>query len=250
MNDIRIHLDLESARDLGSRFIPSELPRVDALDYHGECRPRDACGGNFYDFMVLPENRLAVSVGDVCGRGIGAAALMSGVQLCLRGLTALGSADIAGLVRELNRAICQTSPGNLYTTLFHAHLDPARRRLHYVNAGHEPALLIRPRAGRVHRLETTGTVLGLTDRVAFARRTLAVEPGDVLVAFTEGVTEAAVRSAAELYPDARAADLVARILDAAGASPEDQTVAVVRARGAAARILIEEEEAGLALAAA
>src|SRR6266481_6369958 len=183
MKDTRTHYDLDSAREIQGHFFPSYLPHIDGLAYHGECRPAGNVGGDFFDFMPLPENRLAIAVGDVCGHGMGAAIMMSGLQLFLRGLTVLGRGEIGGMVRELNRAVYRTSPDNVYATLFYAHVDPLGRELHYVSAGHEPALLIHTRTARVNRLESTGTVLGLTDRTAYGRRTLPIEPGDLLITF-------------------------------------------------------------------
>jgi sigma-B regulation protein RsbU (phosphoserine phosphatase) len=264
MKDTRTHFDLGSAREIQSRFFPSYLPHVDGLAYHGECRPVGNVGGDFFDFVPLPENRLAVSVGDVSGHGIGAAIMMSGLQLFLRDLTALGRDEIGGMVRELNRAVYQTSSDNVYATLFYAHADPLRRQLHYVSAGHEPALLIRTCTARVHRLESTGTVLGLTDRTAYGRRTLQIDPGDLLVAFTDGITESldskgrelreiGVLEIAQKYSDARPADLVARILDASArhAAPSgDRTVVVVRVTTGVDKPVYEEAETELSLVAA
>jgi phosphoserine phosphatase RsbU/P len=264
MKDTRTNLDLESAREIQSHFFPSCLPHIDGLAYYGECRPAGNVGGDFFDFVALPENRLAVSVGDVSGQGIGAAIMMSGLQLYLRGLSALGRDEIGGLVRELNRAVYQTSPDNVYATLFYAHLDPLRRQLHYVSAGHEPALLIRASTARVHRLESTGTVLGLTDRTTYGRRTLQIFPGDLLVAFTDGITEAldaqgrelreiGVIEIAQRYSDARPAELVARILDASArhaAPSDDRTVVVIRATSSVDKPIYDESEIELSLAAA
>lgn len=142
--------------------MPGRLPHIAGLDYCGDCHPAGEVCGDFFDFRRLPGNELAVSIGDVSGREIGAALLMSGIQAFLRGLTSRGSGEILGVVEELNRVVCQVAPDNLYSTLFYAHVDPRRREVRYVNAGHEPPLLWRKRTGRPQRLDSTGTVLGLT----------------------------------------------------------------------------------------
>jgi phosphoserine phosphatase RsbU/P len=246
----RMREDLKTARDVQSRFLPCRLAHIQGLDYYGECRPAQDVGGDFYDFVPLEPHGLAVSVGDVSGHGPSAGILMSGLQALLRGLTAHGRNEIARVVRELNHAAWQTSPGNFYATLFYAYLDPVRGRLQYVSAGHESALLIRRRNARVHRLDSTGTVLGLTDRTIYGQRTLPLEPGDLLIAYTDGITgarnaegdefgEKGILQVVERSADARACDVGAEILEAADcyAAPtehdDDQTVVVVRFKGTA-----------------
>jgi sigma-B regulation protein RsbU (phosphoserine phosphatase) len=260
----RMREDLKTARDVQSRFFPYQLPRIQGLDYYGECRPAQDVGGDFYDFVPLSPNGLAVSVGDVSGHGLGAGILMSGLQALLRGLTTHGHCEIGRVVRELNHAAWQTSPDNFYATLFYAYLDPLRWQLQYVSAGHESALLIRRRTGRIHRLASTGTVLGLSDRTVYGHRTLPLEPGDLLIAHTDGITDArnsegrefgekGLLDIVERHQDARACDLGIEILDAVAryAGPaelvDDRTVVVVRFKGNAEQTTFEAaEEAVLA----
>ena len=262
-----IYEDLEAAREIQSRLLACRQPHVDGLDYFGDCRPAGEIGGDFFDFLPLPAGGLAVTVGDVSGHGIGSAILMSGLQAFLRGLTARGCGEIAGVVEELNRAVHQTSPDNFYATLFYAHFDPLRRQLHYVSAGHEPALLLRKRTGCMHRLESTGTVLGLTDRSRFGRRTMSIEAGDVLVAYTDGITdatdaggrewtEAGIRQVLEDHAGDRASHLVGLIMDevdrfAGHSGPaDDRTAVAVRFTGMLERAIPEEDSIELAFAAA
>ena len=262
----RLNEDMQTAREIQGRFLPGRLPHIAGLDYCGDCRPAGDVGGDFFDFRRMPGNELAVSVGDVSGHGIGAAILMSGIQAFLRGL-GRGSGEMPGVIEALNRVVCQVAPDNIYATLFYAHVDPERREVRYVSAGHEPPLLLRKRTGRAERLDSTGTVLGLTRRTVYEQRTMGMAPGDVLVAFTDGVTEAAdaegrewsengVLSVLRRCQDARGSELVAEILESAGrfADPEaptdDRTAVVVRLTGMAERPLQEEETMVLALAAA
>ncbi|HYW42504.1 MAG TPA: PP2C family protein-serine/threonine phosphatase [Bryobacteraceae bacterium] len=240
----------QTARDVQSRLFPCRLPLIQGLDYYGECRPARDVGGDFHDFVPFEPHALAVSVGDVSGHGPGAGILMSGLQALLRGLTTNGRNQIGRVVRELNHAAWQASPGNFYATLFYAYLDPVRGRLQYVSAGHESALLIRRRKARVHRLDSTGTVLGLTDRAMYGQRTLPLEPGDLLIAYTDGITgarnaeggefgEKGILQVVERCAGARACDVGAEILEAVDcyAAPEehgdDRTAVVVRYKGAA-----------------
>ena len=236
----------------------NSAPRTHGLDYFGECRPARDSGGDFHDFTVMAPSGLAVSVGDVSADGLGTGILMSGLRALLRSLAAHGPDEIGRLVRDLNRAAWQASSGDFHMTLFHACLDPVRRQLEYVSAGHEPALLIRRRTGRVHRLESTGTVIGLSDRTVYGHRTVPLEPGDLLIAHTDGVTDAAnaegigfgekgILRAVERHREARACDLAKEILEAAdrhagAGQQDDRTVVVVRFQAAAWKTVDEDRQ--------
>jgi phosphoserine phosphatase RsbU/P len=215
--------DLETAECIQSRLFPSRMPHLDGLDYHGECRPAGRLGGDFFDFVLLPENVLAASIGDVSGHGISAAIMMSGMQAFLRGLTAHRGGLATRVVDELNQAVYQTSPDNFYATLFYAQIEAARHEMRYVSAGHEPALLIRAKTGEVQSLDSTGTVLGLTPRSVYRQRIISIEPGDVFVAFTDGITDTVDPEGNELGQQglirilkdcahARASDIASRIV--------------------------------------
>jgi sigma-B regulation protein RsbU (phosphoserine phosphatase) len=264
--------DLLVAREIQNRFLPGRLQHIAGLDYSGDCQAAGEVGGDFFDFRRLTGNELSVSVGDISRHEFGAAILMSGIQSFLRGSTGRGSSEMPGLVEELNRVVCQVAPDNIYVTLFYARVDPQRREVRYVNAGHEPPLLLRRRTGSTHRLESTGTVLGLTGRAVYGQRTIRMDPGDVLVAFTDGVTEATdiegqqwgengVLNVLRRCKHARGSELVAEILESAGrfadpaAPADDRTAVAVRLTDPAQRAPAErasqgEEATELAFAAA
>ncbi len=226
-------LELEVVRDVQARFLPYRLPRIQGLDYSGDSHPAGEVGGDFFDFTQGGRDSLVISVGEVSGQGIAAAILMSGIQSLLRGLSSALLCDLVRVVRDLNRTVYEVSPDNFFTTLFYARIDAAARRLQYVSAGHEPALLIRA-GGQAVRLESTGTVLGLTPRVNYSCRTLAFEPGDLLIAFTDGIPDVGIPDLVRRNPGARASDLVALIMEAAGsvdAPADDHTVIVARCQG-------------------
>jgi sigma-B regulation protein RsbU (phosphoserine phosphatase) len=247
--------------------LPGRLPHVAGLDYSGDCQPAGEAAGDFFDFRRPIEKELFVWVGDVSGHGFGAAILMSGIQSFLRGVTSRGSSEMPGVVEELNRSVCQVAPDNIYVTLFYAHVDPQRREVRYVNAGHEPPLLLRRRTGSTQRLDSTGTVLGLTGRAVYEERTIRIDPGDVLVAFTDGVTEATdiegqqwgengVLNVLRRCKHARLSELVAEMLESAArfadptAPADDRTAVVVRLTDSAERTSQGEEATELAFAAA
>ncbi len=259
--------ELKTARDVQNCFFPRQLRHVDGLDYYGECQPAGDIGGDFFDFVPLPNRNLLMSLGDVSGHGIAAAIIMSGLQAMLRSVSAGESGELPRVVQGLNRSVCDISPDSFYATLFYGLIDPVRQQLKYVSAGHEPALLFQQRSGRLRRLESTGTVLGLTTRSTFREKTISLEPGDVIVAFTDGITEAAdphghefreegVLRILEQHPRAGAVELSGRILEAVdsfrtrSASTDDRTVAVVRVIAASAKEPFDRHAEELAFAAA
>jgi phosphoserine phosphatase RsbU/P len=237
---------------LQSRFYASTLPHIEGLDYYGECRLAGDVGGDFFDFVPLGNQALVASVGDVPGSGIRAAILMSGVQSILRGLTADGNRNISTIVQQLNRAVYEISPDIFFPTLFYARIDPVLRRLQYVSAGHDTALLVRKDTMRFERLERTGTVLGLTNRTTYGRRTVRLDPGDVLIAFTDGIAEvvdtkgwqsceASICEAVRRHDGAGAREIVGLVVDAVerctgeSRQGDDRTVIAVRYTGAVAK---------------
>src|SRR5262245_32389680 len=217
------------------------------LDYHGECQHRSRVGGDFFDFIPLTGGRLFAAIGDFSAYGVSASVIASGLRSFMgRMVRDDGRTDLDGVTQDLNGAIWGLSDG--YATLFCAAFDPFERRLAYLNAGHEAALLIR-RNGRIRRLEGSGAVLGLSRRSAWRHRQIILDPGDVLVAFTDGVTDSVDGHGGELrdsgllevmrfHREAPASELVRWILEAVehfdrSGRAHDRTVMVIRYVGAA-----------------
>jgi sigma-B regulation protein RsbU (phosphoserine phosphatase) len=259
-----IHSSL-TASGVRRRLAPSLFPIMEGIDYHAEHRPAAAVGSDFYDLEQSPDGALTISVGDISGEETGSAILMSGLQAMLRTFTRRAPSHLGRVIQDLNRTVYHASPNHFYSTLFYARVDAASGQLQYASAGHEPALLVRKRTARVHWLESTGAVIGLTDRSAYGSRTLALEPGDTLVIFTDGITETADRGGKQFsyqgvldvvhrYPDARAPQLAVHLMAAAddfGVSADDRTVVVVRSTGRVQTTSVNHEEAlELAFAAA
>ncbi|MBV8864019.1 MAG: PP2C family protein-serine/threonine phosphatase, partial [Acidobacteriaceae bacterium] len=180
------------ARDVQQHLFPQTLPRVEGLDFAGYCRPVEGVGGDYYDFVRLPYDCLGVAVGDVSGKGIAAALMMASLQASLRGQTIKPCESLSEMIRHINRLVYEASADNRYATFFYAQYDPGNRLLKYVNAGHNPPIVFR-RGGRpedVMRLEAGGTVLGLFPDCEFQEGRLQLQTGDVLVAYTDGISEA------------------------------------------------------------
>jgi len=190
----RLQDDLEIARHVQEQLFPRETPQLETLELVGRCRAARTVSGDYYDYGLLEPGKLIFTIGDVSGKGISAALLMATIQSILRShayagwLTGRsGELNAAELVTRVNRQLCATTSAEKYSSLFLAHYDDATRRLTYTNAGHLPPVLIR--GGRSQPLEAGGTVVGLFPEVTYEQATLELEPGDWLVAFTDGLTE-------------------------------------------------------------
>jgi sigma-B regulation protein RsbU (phosphoserine phosphatase) len=242
----RLDRELEIAREVQQRLFPQKLPPVQGLDFAGYCRPALGVGGDYYDFVRLDDGCLGIAVGDVSGKGIAAALMMASLQASLRGQTINPCATLSEMIQHINRLVYEASAENRYATFFYAQYEPASRVLRYVNAGHNPPIVCRNGAsGQVLRLEEGGTVLGLFPDFAYQETQVPLAPGDIVVAFTDGISEAMNRADEEfdeerlldaiLTCDTRsAADMITSILarvDAftAGAPQhDDMTLVVVR----------------------
>jgi len=186
----RVVRELEIAREVQERLFPQRYPEIPGVEFAGYCRPARGVGGDYYDFIELPRGRVGIAIGDVSGKGIAAALLMASLQASLRSQAIAGVGCLAELMTNLNRLIFESSTSSRYATLFYAEYDAATRQLGYVNAGHNAPLVLRPATGELMRLETGGPVVGLLQGVIYTQGTVALEPGDIFVAFTDGVSEA------------------------------------------------------------
>ncbi|MET0753756.1 MAG: SpoIIE family protein phosphatase [Pyrinomonadaceae bacterium] len=187
----RINRELEIAREVQERLFPQDLPPVKGLDYYGACRPALGVGGDYYDFIELPENKFGIAIGDISGKGIGASLMMASLQASLRGQAIHFKSDLAGLMKQINSLVYEASTSNRYATFFYAQYEPATRKLVYVNAGHNPPFLIRA-SGEVVKLEEGGAVVGMLPSmlVNYKQGEIELESGDLLVGFTDGISEA------------------------------------------------------------
>jgi sigma-B regulation protein RsbU (phosphoserine phosphatase) len=188
----RLNREVEIAREVQERLFPQKLPAIEGLDYSGYCRPALAVGGDYYDFLALPQGHLGVAIGDVSGKGIAAALMMASLQASLRGEATRAPENLAAAVANVNRLVYEASAENRYATFFYGQYDPVTREFNYVNAGHNPPMLFHCANGQwlVTRLEAGGTVVGLLESYPYEQGSVAVAPGDLLVAFTDGISEA------------------------------------------------------------
>ncbi len=188
----RLNRELEIAREVQERLFPQKLPSISGLDYCGACRPALGVGGDYYDFLLLPGDRLGIAIGDVSGKGIAAALLMASLQASLRGQAVQRASGLAEMIGNVNQLVYDASAENRYATFFYAQYEVTTRLLTYVNAGHNPPIIFRKAKGEweLTRLEEGGAVVGLLRNFPYSQAAVTMEPGDMLVAFTDGISEA------------------------------------------------------------
>jgi hypothetical protein len=181
--------DLEVARDIQTAMLPRGTWRTEAVAACGLTRPANTVGGDFYDILPLPDGRLVVALGDVAGKGSPAALLMALLLAILRTLVDEGL-EAEELVRRLNVQVARHAPPSRFITLFYGVYDSAQGQLTYVNAGHMPPLVRRAATGEFTRLSSTGVALGMFEESTFAAESVTLDPEDLLVLYSDGITEA------------------------------------------------------------
>jgi sigma-B regulation protein RsbU (phosphoserine phosphatase) len=177
--------EMQIAREIQQSLFPSDWPRVPQFEIAALSEPCYEVGGDHYDVIELPGGRLALAIADVSGKGTPASIIMASVHASLRALAGMAPED---LLRRLNRFLVESTQSNRFVTLFYAELDPATRRLRYVNAGHIPPWVVGPSGPT--RLREGGPVLGLLDDVRYPCGEIQLQAGDLVAVVTDGVTEA------------------------------------------------------------
>ena len=211
----RLENELAIAQEVQAQLFPKEISQLESLEVHGFCRPARTVSGDYYDFLYLNSEKIILAVGDISGKGISAALLMATIHSAVRAYSlegmprrrepaavgvaagsgmmlasALKAAEIspAALLTLLNHQLYESTPEAKYATLFLGIYDGATRRLTYSNGGHLPPILI-SEGGSVERLSCGGTVVGLFDDMSFPDTAVQLQPGDLFVGYSDGVTE-------------------------------------------------------------
>jgi phosphoserine phosphatase RsbU/P len=180
--------DEQEARMIQRGLLPSRFPEVPGYGLAGGWRPASGVGGDCYDVLAFERGHIGLSIADVCGKGLPAALLMSNLQAAVRAF-AQEAARPHSVCASVNRLLCRNMISGRFVTFCYVRVDGPGRTLSYSIAGHNPPILLRD-AGEVVRLTTGGTVLGVFPEAAFEEDTLPLLPGDRLVLFTDGITEA------------------------------------------------------------
>jgi sigma-B regulation protein RsbU (phosphoserine phosphatase) len=182
--------EMEIAREVQQHLLPQDLPAIQGLDYAGYCRSANFVGGDYYDFLPMPNDEWLFTLGDVSGKGIAAAVLMASMQASLRSQVVRAPASVASLIGDLNKAAYSFTTADKYSTLFCGLLDVHSRKLTYVNAGQVRPMLLRCGDGRVERLDSGGFPVGLLDSSEYDQGEVQLHPGDAVLCFSDGISEA------------------------------------------------------------
>jgi sigma-B regulation protein RsbU (phosphoserine phosphatase) len=220
---LRIGEEFEVARRVPSSLLPARAPFVPGLDVAGVCVPANEVGGDYFDYFELSGGRLGVAVGDVSGKGVGAAIYMTLTKSYMVTQT-LGDTGPVGVLTRVNEHLRRNLSRGTFVTMVYAVIDADRGRLEYTRAGHNPPLLVRA-GGEGDFLTAPGVALGATGRSTFEAVTrveaVDIEPGDLVVFYTDGVTEA-MDLRGEEYGEERLVDRMRRV----AASPASAAEAV------------------------
>lgn len=212
--------EMQQAALIQNNLLPSKAPAIPGMDIAGKTTACRTVGGDYYDFLPFPDGRVGLLVGDVAGKGMPASLLMSSLQARVHVLFEDGD-DLAQKVTRLNRSTCQNCPDNRFITFFMTVADPTTGELVYTNAGHNPPLLIR-KSGGFEALASGGLFLGCLAKAVYDDAHAKLESGDVLVLFSDGVTEAADPRDEE-FGEARLVKLVASLRE----KPADEIVSAI-----------------------
>jgi sigma-B regulation protein RsbU (phosphoserine phosphatase) len=239
----KLEREIEIAAEVQAQLFPREVPRLAGAEIVGECRAARGVAGDYYDYIEVVPGLIAFTLGDVSGKGISAALVMSNLQASLRAQTTIlserlklsgrvtlksaasattagGEADaelpcgvtgvdtdcaVENMAASINDQLCRSTDSNRFATVFLALYDDRTRRLRYTNAGHNPPLLVRA-SGAVEKLDVGGTVLGAFEWARYEEAAATLGEGDLLLVFSDGISEAQ-NDAGEEYGDERLAQL-------------------------------------------
>lgn len=205
----RVQRQLKLAAAVQRRMMPATMPNLPPFDIAAKYDATLELGGDFFDFIQL-DGHLGIAIGDVVGKGVAASLLMASVRASLRAY-AQDVYDIDEIVSRVNVSMSRDTLDNEFATLFYGVLDPQTRRLTYCNAGHEPPLLYRD--GNISRLDAGGMIVGVDANQRYDKGIVALKPGDILMLYTDGLTEA-FNFAGEQFGRERITQAMRQVVDA------------------------------------
>ena len=180
--------DLSQAAEIQGSMLPAAAPQIPGLDLAGFNLPCRTVGGDYYDFFDYPHGRVGLTLGDVSGKGMPASLMMMALHARVQVL-AEDPGDLASFMTRLNKTTCANCPSNRFITFFFSVLDAATGELRFANAGHNPPILVRA-SGQAEMMEGNGPVLGILPIAPYSERRAQLARGDMLVLYSDGVTEA------------------------------------------------------------
>jgi serine phosphatase RsbU (regulator of sigma subunit) len=213
--------DMQQAALIQQRLLPEKSPVAPGLDIAGRTTACRTVGGDYYDYLAFPDGRIAMLVGDVAGKGMPASLLMSSLQARVQVLFEDGD-DLARKIGRLNKAVSANCPDNRFITFFMGVIDPKTGEFVYTNAGHNPPVVVRADGEFETLKEAGGVILGILPMATYTQARMTLNPGDTLILFSDGVTEAADPTDTE-YGEERLAALVGTMKD----RPSEEIVAAI-----------------------
>jgi serine phosphatase RsbU (regulator of sigma subunit) len=241
----RLEKELAIAREIQASFLPKRAPDVPGFELAGATQPHDEVGGDYFDFIRVSDTRLGIAIADVSGKGIPAALIMAGFRMSLLA-EIRNEFSMRAVMRKVNSLLHESTERDKFVTMFYGVLDFKNRVLSFSNAGHNPPLLLRAGGGVEYLLEG-GVALGVLPDARYEERPLAIQPGDVLLLYTDGVSEAESPAGEQFGPrrleeclkqlrDGSANEILKGIVDAVTAwaaergVSDDLTLVVVKAK--------------------
>ena len=215
----RLERELQVASEIQQRFQPTAAPQLNGYELQGISFPCYEIGGDYYDFIERANGNLVVALGDVSGKGTAAALLMSSLHAAVHAQVESHESPVK-TIQSINRYLVASIPANRFVTLFYAELDPKNGSLTFLNAGHNPPLIVHS-GGTMEQLAAGGLPLGIMADADFREGRTKLQPGDVLVIYSDGVSEA-VNPEGEEFGPTRLYEVVARNLDASAAGIRDR----------------------------
>ncbi len=187
---LRVHMEseLQTARKIQEKLLPHEMPQFPGFEIAGTSLPSKQVGGDYFDFLDLENGQLGIAIADVSGKGIPAALLMANLQASLHAQV-LEKRNVAEVAVRINNLLVKSTDSNMFVTFFYGILDRNLSTFTSINAGHNPPILLRA-GGPIQRLEKGGLILGFLQDQKFEQETTTIQPGDILVLYTDGITEA------------------------------------------------------------
>ena len=198
-----VNKELEVATEIQARFFPQQTPNLEGYEVAGCSIPAKDVGGDYYDFIPNPEPcQHGFVVADVTGKGVPASLLMATMRATLRANIQNNPNDIVQALRQVNGDIYRDSPVDKFITSIYCNLDYESHELSYVNSGHNPPYIVRANDNRIEELDQGGVMLGIMEEIDLPKATLSIGKGDILMLFSDGVTEA-TNPSGELFSEER-----------------------------------------------
>ena len=215
----RLEREQQVASEIQQRFLPAAAPHIEGYELQGISFPCYEIGGDYYDFIQREDGNMVVALGDVSGKGTAAALLMSSLHAAIHAQADTHD-SIVSTIQAVNKYLTESIPPNRFVTLFYAELNPELGRLTFLNAGHNPPLIVHA-GGTMEQLASGGLPLGIMADAEFREGRTQLLPGDVLVIYSDGVSEA-VNPTGEEFGPTRLYEVVARNLDASASGIRDR----------------------------